>query len=105
MPLSVQTRPHGQAIALGSHAGVFSQLRQLSLLQVQLWPPVETLDPTVKLRQELVAKAAAHAPPPVAPPLLAPALAAPAVPAPAVPAPALPVAPAALPPLAPALPV
>ena len=91
--------PQGQAAALGSHAGVLSQLRQLSLLHVQLWPPAETLVPTVKLRQEVLTKGAAHVPPPVAPPLLAPPLL-----APALAAPALPVKPAALLPPLPAPP-
>ena len=41
-PLSLQTAPHGQPVAPGSHDRVPAQLRQLSLAHVQLWPKRET---------------------------------------------------------------
>ena len=42
MPLSVQTTPHGQPVPPGAHSVCVAQLRQLALLQVQLWPTFET---------------------------------------------------------------
>ena len=41
-PLSVQTVPHGQPLPPGAQLAYVAQFLQLSLRQVQLWPPCDT---------------------------------------------------------------